>query len=149
MSLVLLSDDDLIPYASGEDPPSDQPLPPRYLRTCLAALVSPESPSHFESALAAAESLVRALPPDVGEVATELTKVLLHTSDNYALSDFARLRHRAMVALAVSCPKQSVPYLTAQLYGPNYSIRQRIDILEVSPLMLYGDCTLFSCSKAS
>lgn len=131
---IFLSDDDLVPYAFGEDPDSDRPAQPRYLRTCLAALVSPDSPAHFQSALEVAGSLVRALPPDLAEVTTELTRVLLHLSDNYALDDFTGLRHRAMVALAVCSPQQAVPYLTAQLYAANYSIRQRIDILEVCQL---------------
>ena len=135
MTHLILSDDDLVPYAFGEDHDSDLPAPPCYLRSCLATLISSESPAHFESALGTAESLVRAMPSDVVEVAVELTKVLLHLSDTYSLSDFTRLRHRAMVALAVCCPEQAVPYLTSQLYAPNYSIRQRIDVLEVSVLV--------------
>ena len=60
----------------------------------------------------------------------ELTKILLHLSDSYALDDFLLHRHQAMVALAVSSPDQVAPYLTSEFYSPNYNLRQRIDILE-------------------
>jgi len=64
-------------------------------------------------------------------VCVELTKILLHLSDTFALENFATSRHRAMVALAVLCPQQVVPYLTREFYAPNYSLRHRMDILEV------------------
>ena len=66
------------------------------------------------------------------QVCVELVKVLLHMSDSYSITDFTFLRHRAMVALTVSCPCPIAQYLTAEFYAPNYTIRQRLDILEVS-----------------
>ena len=67
----------------------------------------------------------------------ELARVLLHLTDSYGLSDFASLRHKALVALAVTCPSPTAHYLTSEFYGPNYTLRQRMDILEV-----YGLCKL-------
>ena len=61
----------------------------------------------------------------------ELAKVLLHLSDNFAFDDFSARRHGAMVALAVLCPEQVTPYLTREFYAPNYTLRHRMDILEV------------------
>ena len=37
--------------------------------------------------------------------AVELVKVLLYLQDNYNTSNFVYLRHGAMVAAAVKCPK--------------------------------------------
>lgn len=62
----------------------------------------------------------------------ELSKVLLHLSDRYALPEFVSLRHRALVALAVTCPSLVAPYLTREFYGPHYTLRQRMDMLDVS-----------------
>ena len=64
----------------------------------------------------------------------ELARVLLHLTDSYALSDFAFLRHKALVALAVTCPSSTAHYLTSEFYAPNYTLRQRMDILEVCGL---------------
>lgn len=73
--------------------------------------------------------------PSVPQVCVELARVLLHLTDSYALSDFASLRHKALVALAVTCPSPTAHYLTSEFYAPNYTLRQRMDILEV-----YGLC---------
>ena len=35
MTLVLFSDDDLVPFAMSNDPDSSVPEPPRYLRTLI------------------------------------------------------------------------------------------------------------------
>ena len=61
----------------------------------------------------------------------ELCKLLLHLSDTFALEDFLSRRHKAMVALLVLCPALVTPNLTGELYGINYSLRHRLDILEV------------------
>lgn len=66
------------------------------------------------------------------QVAAELTKILLHLSDSFALPNFSSLRLKSLVAVAVLCPRQVAPYLTGQFYAPNYNIRQRMDMLEVS-----------------
>ena len=73
--------------------------------------------------------------PSVPQVCVELARVMLHLTDTYALSDFASLRHKALVALAVTCPSPTAHYLTSEFYAPNYTLRQRMDILEV-----YGLC---------
>ena len=65
------------------------------------------------------------------QVCVELAKVLLHLSDQYYLDDFVSLRMSAMVSLAVCSPDLVAPYLTDEFYAPNFSLRQRMDILEV------------------
>ena len=72
----------------------------------------------------------RNFPPFL-QVCVELAKVLLHLSDQYYLDEFVSLRLSAMVSLAVCCPELVAPYLTDEFYAPNYSLRQRMDILEV------------------
>ena len=62
----------------------------------------------------------------------ELAKILLHLSDVYALPGFTNTRHSSLVALAVTRPRLVAPYLTREFYAPNYNLRQRMDILEVS-----------------
>lgn len=61
----------------------------------------------------------------------ELAKIFLHLSDNFSLDEFVSLRLSAMVSLTVCCPDLVTPYFTKQFYAPNYSLRQRLDILEV------------------
>ena len=39
------------------------------------------------------------------QVAVEMLAALLHLQNDYALEDFVSIRHRAMVALTVACPK--------------------------------------------
>lgn len=65
------------------------------------------------------------------QVCVELGRVLLHLTDSYALSDFTLLRHRAMVTLVVTCPSPLAHYLTSEFYAPHYTLRQRMDVLEV------------------
>ncbi len=66
----------------------------------------------------------------------ELIKILFHLSDSFSLDNFSSQRHRSMVALATLCPKLVVPYLTQEFYAPNYSLRHRMDILEVGYLVM-------------
>ncbi len=61
----------------------------------------------------------------------ELVKILLHLSDDYCLEDFSHCRNGAMVALTVLCPDLVTPYLTKEFYAPNYTLRHRMDVLEV------------------
>lgn len=62
-------------------------------------------------------------------------KVLLHLSDTFALPEFTDCRLRAMTSLAVTCPSPSAQYLTGEFYAPNYSLRQRMDVLEVGGVL--------------
>lgn len=73
---------------------------------------------------------------------------LLHMQNDYAMEEFLELRHASMVEAAVACPSlvcwcnfqtrlliriafQVAKYLITQFYSPNYTIRQRMDILEI------------------
>ncbi|XP_065065884.1 telomere length regulation protein TEL2 homolog [Rhopilema esculentum] len=132
MDSDLDSDDDLEPYLMDEEDESIGGVrPPAYLADCISGLLSNDDPARFEASLAVAEKLIRKTPIELQERAVELVKVLLYLQDNYNTSNFVFLRHGAMVAAAVKCPKKVIDYLTAEFYQENYNLRQRMDMLEV------------------
>uniref|UniRef100_A0A673XUR7 Telomere length regulation protein TEL2 homolog n=1 Tax=Salmo trutta TaxID=8032 RepID=A0A673XUR7_SALTR len=99
------SDDELTPYDMSADQEMSQAAPPRYLRDCLEAY----------SSLVIVVPLMFVAP----QVSVELSKVLLHMEDRYKHCGFPGLRQTV------------TEYLTTEFYSMNYSIRQRLDILEV------------------
>uniref|UniRef100_A0A6Q2ZGZ1 Telomere length regulation protein TEL2 homolog n=1 Tax=Esox lucius TaxID=8010 RepID=A0A6Q2ZGZ1_ESOLU len=123
------SDDELTPYDMSGDQEMSPAAPPRYLRDCLEAFLSSEDPVRVELSLRAVEGLVRKNPSTAREVSVELSKVLLHMEDRYGTEGFLSLRRSAMVALAVTHPVTE--FLTTEFYSMNYSLRQRLDMLEV------------------
>ncbi|CAH1794474.1 unnamed protein product [Owenia fusiformis] len=125
------SDDDLEPYDLSNDVKQSAVKKPVYVRDCMEGLISSEDPDRLETCLSTAEVLVRRKPDNLGEVAAEFTKLLLHLQDNFATPLFPMQRHGAMVALAVHCPKEVSGYLTNEFFERNYNLRQRMDILEV------------------
>ncbi|XP_040032625.2 telomere length regulation protein TEL2 homolog [Gasterosteus aculeatus] len=128
------SDDELTPYDMSGDQETSTASPPRYLRDCLETLVSSEDPSRVELSLRVAEGLVRRNIFAAREVSVQLTKVLLHMEDKYSISGFLSLRQATMVALTVTDCISVTQYLTTEFYSLNYSLRQRLDILEVLTL---------------
>ncbi|KAM9716272.1 telomere length regulation protein TEL2 homolog [Menidia menidia] len=125
------SDDELTPYDMSGDQEMSQASPPRYLRDCLETLISSEDPERVELSLRAAEALVRRNVFAAREISVQMTKVLLHMEDKYSISGFLNLRQSTMVALTVTDCIPVTQYLTTEFYSLNYSLRQRLDILEV------------------
>lgn len=89
-----------------------------------------------EKALDVAENLIRASPDELRHVASDLTRTLIQVR----CSDLAvegeeesaeDKRQRALVALVVMCPFESLDTLNKLLYSPNVDISQRIMILDV------------------
>ncbi|KAJ0106269.1 hypothetical protein Patl1_18230 [Pistacia atlantica] len=89
-----------------------------------------------ERALDVAEKLVRASPDELIHVAGDLVKTLVQVR----CSDVAvegeeesaeEKRHRALVALLVTCPFESLETLNKLLYSPNLDVSQRIMILDI------------------
>ncbi|XP_054914015.1 telomere length regulation protein TEL2 homolog [Poeciliopsis prolifica] len=128
------SDDDLPPYDMSGDVEASRAAPPRYLRDCLEALISSDDSQRVELSLRAAESLVRRNFFAAKEISVQMTKVLLHMEDKFGVSDFLVLRQAAMVALTAVDSVPVTQYLTTEFYSLNYSLRQRLDILEVLAL---------------
>ncbi|CAI5659189.1 telomere length regulation protein TEL2 homolog [Oreochromis niloticus] len=128
------SDDELTPYDMSGDQEISKASPPRYLRDCLEILISSEDPERVELALQAAESLVRKNSFAAREISVQMSKVLLHMDDKYNINGFLYLRQATMVALTVADCIPVTHYLTTEFYSLNYSLRQRLDILEVLAL---------------
>ncbi|XP_069011881.1 telomere length regulation protein TEL2 homolog [Embiotoca jacksoni] len=125
------SDDELTPYDMSGDQKFSQASPPRYLRDCLETLISSTDAVRVELSLRAAESLVRRNAFAAREISVQMTKVLLHMEDKYSITDFLILRQATMVALTVTDCIPVIKYLTSEFYSLNYSLRQRLDILEI------------------
>ncbi|XP_057682952.1 telomere length regulation protein TEL2 homolog [Corythoichthys intestinalis] len=125
------SDDEFTPYDMSGDKELNKSSPPRYLRDCLENLISSEEPERVELSLMVAESLVRKNAFATKEISVQLSKVLLHMEDKYNINGFLALRQATMVALVVTDCIPVTQYLTTEFYSLNYSLRQRLDILEV------------------
>ncbi|KAF7708995.1 hypothetical protein HF521_018052 [Silurus meridionalis] len=125
------SDDDLTPYDMSADQVKRKVTAPRYVRDCLEALMTSDDPERVESSLQAADGLLRRNISTTREVSVQFSKVLLHLEDRYNITGFYTLRQNAMVSLVVTDTQPVVKYLTTEFYSLNYSLRQRLDILEV------------------
>uniref|UniRef100_F7G8S3 Telomere length regulation protein TEL2 homolog n=1 Tax=Monodelphis domestica TaxID=13616 RepID=F7G8S3_MONDO len=122
------SDDEFVPYDMTRDKELKNTKAPVYIRDCLEALTSSEDVERWEVTLQVLESLIQRNPAATREVSTELAKVLLHLEEKTSMEGFEMLRRRALVAVTIIDPVQ---YLTSQFYAMNYSLRQRMDILDV------------------
>lgn len=128
------SDDELTPYDMSGDQKINEASPPLYLRDCLETLISSEDAVRVELSLQVAAGLVRKNIFATREISVQLTKVLLHMEDKYSINGFLTLRQATMVALTVTDCIPVTQYLTTEFYSLNYSLRQRLDILEVLAL---------------
>ncbi|KAM7091575.1 telomere length regulation protein TEL2 homolog isoform 1-T2 [Ciconia maguari] len=124
------SDDDLIPYNMSEDKELKTKAPV-YIRDCIEVLTGSEDVDKWEATVKALESLVRKNPAATREVSVELAKILLHLEEKTCIEGFAELRQRTQVAVLTTDPIPVAKYLTSQFYSLNYSLRQRMDILDV------------------
>ncbi|NXD27872.1 TELO2 protein, partial [Spelaeornis formosus] len=126
------SDDELIPYDMSEDkvPKIKAPV---YIRDCIEVLTESRSEDvdRWEATVKALESLVRKNPEATREVSVELAKILLHLEQKTCIEGFVELRQRAQVAVLTTDPIPVAKYLTSQFYSLNYSLCQRMDILDV------------------
>ncbi|KAH0631855.1 hypothetical protein JD844_019737 [Phrynosoma platyrhinos] len=123
-------DDDLVPYDMSHDKELKKIKAPTYIRDCIAILTGPEDADKYEATMNVLEALIRKNKAAVGEISVELTKVLLHLEEKSYIEDFLGLRQRAMVAIVVIDPIPVARYLTSEFYSLNYSLRQRMDILD-------------------
>uniref|UniRef100_A0A8C3XGT9 Telomere length regulation protein TEL2 homolog n=1 Tax=Cyanoderma ruficeps TaxID=181631 RepID=A0A8C3XGT9_9PASS len=126
------SDDDLLPYDMSEDKELKIKAPV-YIRDCIEVLTGSRSEDvdKWEATVKALESLVRKNPAATREVSVELAKILLHLEEKTCIEGFVDLRQRAQVAVLTTDPIPVAEYLTSQFYSLNYSLRQRMDILDV------------------
>ncbi|XP_053550214.1 telomere length regulation protein TEL2 homolog [Bombina bombina] len=124
------SDDDLEPYDMSADTEMKKSKTPKYIRDCIEVLLSDDL-DKVEVTLNSLVALIWANPVATKEVSVELTKILLHLDDKPGVERFAELRYSSLVALTVLDPVPVSQYLTGEFYAVNYSLRQRMDILDV------------------
>ncbi|XP_059548610.1 telomere length regulation protein TEL2 homolog [Myotis daubentonii] len=128
------SDDEFVPYDMSGDQELKSGKVPMYVRDCVEALTTSEDWERWEAALRTLEGLVVRNPAATREVSVELAQVLLHLEEKTSVAGFEGLRQRALVAVTVTDPARVAEYLTSQFYAINYSLRQRMDILDVLAL---------------
>ena len=126
-------DDDLQPFEMSED---DNELiegirPPRYISQCIDGLLASDDPKRHIAALRVLTKVVNSDQDNLHHQCVQLVTILLHLQDKYSLVDYNELRFAAMVEVTVRCPIQVAGYLTKEFYAQNYSLRQRMDILDV------------------
>lgn len=129
------SDSSLQPYDLTDD---DTDLQKKFtqLVDVVGALRKSNDADGVERALDVAEKLVRASPDELTHVAGDLARTLVQVrcSDSAVEGEeesAEEKRHRALVALLVTCPFQSLDTLNKLLYSPNVDVSQRIMILDV------------------
>ncbi|KAK7302203.1 hypothetical protein RJT34_13085 [Clitoria ternatea] len=129
------SDSSLQPYDLSDD---DSDLKRKFsqLADVAAALRKSEDADGVERALDVAEKLVRSSPDELKHAARDLTRTLVQVRcSDIALEgeeeSIEDKRQRALVALTVTCPFESLDVLNKLLYSPNVDISQRIMILDV------------------
>ncbi|KAJ6760854.1 TELOMERE LENGTH REGULATION PROTEIN TEL2 FAMILY MEMBER [Salix purpurea] len=129
------SDSSLQPYDLIDDD-TDLKRKLTQLVDVVGALRKSDDADGVERALDVAENLVRASPDELTHIAGDLVRTLVQVR----CSDLAvdgeedtaeEKRQRALVALVVSCPFQSLESLNKLLYSPNVDTSQRITILDV------------------
>uniref|UniRef100_A0A4W3ICS5 Telomere length regulation protein TEL2 homolog n=1 Tax=Callorhinchus milii TaxID=7868 RepID=A0A4W3ICS5_CALMI len=116
-------DDELIPYDMSGDRELQKCKAPAYISGCVEG----KSPAMGRE---------RGLRLNTGPalVSLHLARLLLHLDDKYNIEGFVSLRQRAMVGLLVVDTIAVAQYLTQQFYAVNYSLCQRLDILDVLAL---------------
>uniref|UniRef100_K3YQM5 Uncharacterized protein n=1 Tax=Setaria italica TaxID=4555 RepID=K3YQM5_SETIT len=135
MNIDAHSDSSLEPYDLSDD---DTDLQKKFshLSDIAAALRKPDDPDGVENALSSAEKLVRASPDELRHNSGDLVRALVHVR----CSDLAmegeedsaeEKRQKALVALLVTCPFESLDVMTKLLYSSSVDISQRILIIDV------------------
>jgi telomere length regulation protein len=128
-------EENLVPCSLSDDEDDLRPFPkPNYLHECLTLLQSPEDDHDakymHEVALKEVVSLVRDYPPDLSDLAPQLSKVLLYIENRYNFPSFAQLRWDGLCALTVCSPTSTIPFLQSQLFS-NIGLGLHFDILQV------------------
>ncbi|KAJ1279830.1 hypothetical protein BS78_04G185600 [Paspalum vaginatum] len=134
MNIDASSDSSLEPYDLSDD---DTDLQKKFshLSDLAAALRKPDDPDGVDNALSSAEKFVRASPDELRHNSGDLARALVHVR----FSDVAmeeeedsaeRKRQKALVALLVTCPFESLDVLTKLLYSSSVDVSQRILIID-------------------
>jgi len=132
-------------YKDQEQIDDDHLLVPRphYLHECLALLRASgddaETSCKHETAMKELPILVRAMPPDLMDVAPSLLKALVYLENKFGLSTFDTLRQECLCSLTACEPMGAVDYFQSQLFDEGISMGNRLELLEV---MKFASCEL-------
>ncbi|XWS51359.1 hypothetical protein CRYUN_Cryun12cG0170100 [Craigia yunnanensis] len=129
------SDDSLQPYDLTDDD-TDLKRKISQLVDVVGALRKSDDADGVERALDVAESLIRASPDELTHVAGDLVRTLVQVrcsdvSVEGEEESAEEKRKRALIALVVTRPFESLETLNKLLYSPNVDVSQRIMILDV------------------
>ncbi|XP_051193975.1 uncharacterized protein [Lolium perenne] len=135
MDIDASSDSSLEPYDLSDDD-TDLQKNFTHLSDLAAALRKPDDLDGVERALSSAEKLVRASPDELRHNAGDLVQALVHVRCSDAAvegeEDSAEeKRQKALVALLVTNPFESLDVLTKLLYSSSVDISQRILVIDV------------------
>ncbi|KAK4436919.1 Telomere length regulation protein TEL2 [Sesamum alatum] len=129
------SDSSLQPYDLTDDD-ADLKRKLSQLVDVVGALRTSDDAEGVEKALDVAEKLIRASPDELKYMAGDLAKTLVQvrcadvTVEGEEESADEK-RQKALVALIVTCPLESLDSLNKLLYSPNVDISQRVMILDI------------------
>ncbi|GMH01194.1 hypothetical protein Nepgr_003033 [Nepenthes gracilis] len=129
------TDPSLQPYDLSDD---DSDLKGRFtqLVDVVGALRKSDDPDGVERALDVAENLVRASADELQHVAPDLVRTLVQVRCSDAAlqgeeESAEEKRQKALVALLVTCPFESLDSVNKLIYSPHVDVSQRIMILDV------------------
>ncbi len=116
---------------------------PKYLQECLNLLRGSDddhdSKHMLEIALSEVSTLVRDCPPDLGDMASIITKELLCIENRYNSPSFSQNRWDGLCSLAACAPIYSIPCLQAEVYA-EVSLEVRLDSLAIMQHASYELC---------
>ncbi|XP_070043661.1 uncharacterized protein [Nicotiana tomentosiformis] len=129
------NDSSLQPYDLSDDD-ADLKRSFSQLVDVIGALRKSDDADGVDKAIDVAEKLIRASPDELKFVASDLARSLLQArcSDSTieGVEESAEeKRQKALVALIVTCPHESLNTLNKLLYSPNLDVSQRLMILDV------------------
>ncbi|XAR50293.1 hypothetical protein NMG60_11004579 [Bertholletia excelsa] len=129
------NDSSLQPYDLSDDY-TDLQRKFSQLADVVGALRKSDDADGVERALNVAEKLVRASPDELTYIAGDLVRTLVHVrcSDSTIEGEeesAEEKRQKALVALIVTCPLESLDTLNKLLYSPNLDVSQRVMILDI------------------
>ncbi|KAL9225128.1 hypothetical protein vseg_001086 [Gypsophila vaccaria] len=129
------SDSSLQPYDLTDDD-TDLKKKISQLVDIVGALRKTDDPDGVDRALEVAENFVRASPDELKHVASDLARTLVQArcADSAVEGEeesAEEKRQKALVALLVMCPFESLNATNKLLYSPHLDVSQRIMILDV------------------
>ncbi|CAF3173031.1 unnamed protein product, partial [Rotaria sp. Silwood2] len=102
----------------------------KYIRACLADLLSTDKIGQLESALHMLPSLIEMYKIECEEVALELVRILLLYNSTFTIENFPELQLNDLITLCENYPLLISDYLCQKFYKKNYTTNHRSLILK-------------------